>query len=227
MGRPGRSASSVSILSDLSASGRVESLKARQRARAVWFAGMGAVVVIAAMGLWIAQDGAHLTEAQIAQAALIKRGVQQGLERRVDADLPRVGRERHVKSPAPVTSPGFGRGAGVVVLSTDREASSMPSSNANSVPAGPPRGRAVHLVDKRLSAKATLIRKESRRAAVSKEGGLRGAKLKASWRVVEGGKQPFKKREVNLAGKSGAKAGLKTEAPRSERDVDIITAIVK
>ena len=220
--------SSVRILSDLNSSGSVRALSPELRARAAWLAGIGGLAVgIAAGGVWIWRDGADPTDAKGARAVMIRQGVRQGLERRVEADLPRVERGPHMKSPVPSTPLSSVRGAGVVGPGTDREGSPMPSGDAKSVVAGAEGGREVSPADGRLSTNATVRWKESHRVSVPRPGVWLRGKKKATRRSAEAGRLPAKRQEVNVAGGPVTKPGPTKYAPRSERDVDIITAIVK
>ena len=178
---------SVSILRDLSASGCVQASSTGLWARVVRFAGVGAVVVgVTLGGVWIWLDGADMAEAQVAREVVIRQAGQKGYERRVEADLPRGERELSMKSSFPVVSPRPGGEAGAVMLGAAGGGSPKPSVGAKSVLVGLTRGREVRPVDRRLTAKVTAVRKESRRASISKIGGSRIAKKQALRRSPEG-----------------------------------------
>lgn len=226
-GRSGAAASpSVSILSDLNSPGGVQTTPARKRWGLIWLSGVVVAAGIAAGVLLLGQTTVGSTGAQVAANAVADQRARVASNRPMEADFPRV--LKNVANAEP-------RGVSSVLVSSSGttasdEAASIRADQAaleppmNEVPS--PRENAVKKHEVRSSggrASGNVV--PSRR---ERSGGVaaRSNSKKTEQKFVSKRPKDGERLVVNKRGSSDA-VKPKPEAPRLERDVDIITAIVR
>lgn len=228
-GRPEEGGSaSISILSDLSYAGRDQVPLAMSWGRGIWFAGSVGVaaVGVAAVVLWGWQEHRDAREGQVGHTDTHRPVMQYELARPVETDVGHVENGLHRETPVPESSSALVAAAGGVTPGAGARVAQLQPEG------GPARGTNV-----------TDERREGRPAGPQVRGRLTGegralhttapSKLKRvektqpSGRLGDGGKPPAMQPGLNAAGTLGSRPASKVDAPRTERDIDIITAIVR
>lgn len=220
---------SVSILSDLNSPGGIRTASARRRAVVIWLSGAGVVVSgIAAGILLLGQTPVGSTGAQVAANVVADQRARVGSERHMEADSPRVVKDAATAEPRRgslsvlAATPGPTSSEGAALIHADQVALVPPMHEARSPGTKVVKKHEPHSSAGRASSNAVPSRKERSGVVASRSNSKKTEQKLVSKRLKDGERLAV----VNKRSSSDV-VRPKPEAPRPERDVDIITAIVK